>query len=101
MKLLIVTAVADFREDIIRMFKQAHIDRFSGSEIEGYRNATSFVVNPSWFMGQGKTTESEMYFSFTEGSKIDDLFKQLEAYNNELETDNPVRAIVVPIEKFI
>ena len=101
MKFLIVTAVADFREDIIRMFKEAHIDRFSGSEIEGYRNGGSFLLNPSWFMGQGKSTESEMYFSFTEDQHIDDLFERLKRYNQELETDNPVRAVVVPIEKYI
>jgi hypothetical protein len=101
MKFLIVTAVADFREDIIQMFKEAQIDRFSGSEIEGYRNAGSFVLNPSWFMGHGQATESEMYFSFTDDDKIEVLFERLKEYNGRLETDNPVRAIVVPVEKFI
>ena len=33
--------------------------------------------------------------------KIDDLFKIIQEFNNHVETNNPIKAIVVPVEKFI
>jgi len=42
-----------------------------------------------------------MFFSFTESENIDALFKLIHEFNNNVETNNPIRAIVVPVEKFI
>jgi hypothetical protein len=42
-----------------------------------------------------------MFFSFTNKEKIDDLFTLLEEFNSNLETNNPLKAIVVPVERFI
>ncbi|MGK0494649.1 MAG: hypothetical protein ACJAU2_001029 [Maribacter sp.] len=37
MKLLIVTVVEEFEKDILRLFKEVHIDSFSGSDIDGHK----------------------------------------------------------------
>ena len=42
-----------------------------------------------------------MFFSFTEDEHIDALFDLIKEFNTNLETNNPIKAIVVPIEKFI
>ena len=42
-----------------------------------------------------------MFFSFTDDEHIDNLFDLIKAFNKNLETNNPMKAIVVPIEKFI
>lgn len=42
-----------------------------------------------------------MLFSFTDDKHIDFLFKLIKDYNSRLEINSPVRAIVVPIERFI
>lgn len=99
MKLLIVTTVSEFQKDILKLFKKSQIEAFSSSEIDGYKN--SLVATQSWFPGQKGGNESLMFFSFTEDHKINGLLEMIQEYNKHMETDNPVRAIVIPIEKVI
>ncbi|SFZ92329.1 hypothetical protein SAMN05428642_102660 [Flaviramulus basaltis] len=101
MKLLIVTAVEQFEKEVLQLFKKANIESFSASDIDGYKNASSFLMNSSWFPSKKSSAESSMFFSFTENEKIDTLFILIEAFNKNLETNNPIKAAVVPIEKFI
>ena len=101
MKLLIVTVVEQFQKEVLQLFKKANIENFSGSEIDGYKNTPSLLRTSSWFPSQKGRTESSLFFSFTEDKKIDDLFSLIEAFNKNLETNNPIKAVVVPIERFI
>ncbi|MBZ0327964.1 MAG: hypothetical protein K8F54_10200 [Altibacter sp.] len=101
MKLLIVTVVEQFEKEVLQLFKKAHIENFSGSDIEGYRNPNSVLLNSSWFPSQGGGAESGMFFSFTDEEKIDAFFDLVKTFNTTIETNNPIKAVVVPIEKFI
>lgn len=102
MKLLIVTSVSEFQKEVLKLFKKANIEAFSSSEIDGYKNAAnSLVATQSWFPGEKGGNESLMFFSFTEEEKIREFFTYITQFNQNLETNNPVRAVVVPIEESI
>lgn len=101
MKLVIVTAVEQFNNDILQIFNKADIRNFSESEIEGYKKASTILSSSNWFASEKSGTKSIMLFSFTEEDKIDILFKLLKEYNSNLETNNPVKAVVLPIERIL
>ncbi|WP_142785890.1 hypothetical protein [Changchengzhania lutea] len=101
MKLLIVTVVEEYHKDIIQLFKDAKIENFSESDIDGYKNPAALLMTSSWFPSSKGGADSRMFFSFTEGKNIDAAFKLIKEFNAELVTNNPIKAIVVPIEKFI
>lgn len=101
MKLVIVTAVEAFQKEVLTLFKKANIHNFSSSEIDGYKNGSSLMMASSWFPSVKGGNESTLFFSFTEDEKIEALFGFIKAFNNTLETNNPIKAIVVPIEKYI
>ena len=101
MKLLIVTAVSQYEKKVLQLFKEANIENFSGSDIEGFKNASSFMLNSSWFPSQRSGANSSMFFSFTEDEKIDLFFSLVAQFNESLETNNPIHAVVVPIERRI
>ena len=101
MKLLIVTVVDQFEKEVLKLFKKANIESYSGSDIEGYKNASSFMMNSSWFPSEKGGADSIMFFSFTEDEKIDVFFDLVEKFNENLETNNPMHAVVVPIERSI
>jgi|SRR5690554_5566117 len=101
MKLLIVTVVDQFEKEVLRLFKESKIESFSGSDIEGFKNVSSFMMNSSWFPSQKSGADSSMFFSFTEDEKIDAFFSLVEQFNQNLETNNPIHAVVVPIERSI
>jgi hypothetical protein len=101
MKLLIVTVVLEFEKEILQLFKKANIDSFSESRIDGHKNLTSMVRTASWFPSEMGGIESSLFFSFTESENIDTLFKLIKEFNLNLETNNSIKAVVVPIEKSI
>ena len=101
MKLLIVTVVEEFEKETLRLFKKANIESFSESHIDGYKNSTSILRTASWFPSEKGGVESSLFFSFTEEESIDKLFKLIKEFNQYLETNNPIKAVVVPIEKSI
>jgi hypothetical protein len=102
MKLLIVTVVEEFQDDILQLFKDSKIKNFSESTIEGFKHeASSVLMTYNWFPIEKGGSKSSLFFSFTEEDKIESLFKLIKIFNNNLETKNPIRAVVVPIEKHL
>lgn len=101
MKLLIVTVVEEYQEDILKLFKDAKIENFSESDIDGYKNPASLLMTSSWFPSKKGVTDSRMFFSFTEDKNIDTAFELIKEYNKNIITYNPIKAVVVPIEKYI
>ncbi len=101
MKLLIVTIVDEFQKEVLQLFKKANIESYSGSDIEGFKNASPFMMNSSWFPSEKSGADSILFFSFTEDEKIDLFFTLVLQFNENLETSNPIHAVVVPIERSI
>nr|WP_321230136.1 hypothetical protein [uncultured Psychroserpens sp.] len=101
MKLVIVTAVEEFQKEVLKLFKKANIENFSSSDIDGYKNGSSLLMASNWFSVEKGGNESSMFFSFTEDENIDVLFNLIQEFNENLETNNPLKAVVVPIEKYI
>src|SRR5690606_13194130 len=101
MKLVIVTIVDEYKKDVLSLFKQARIENFSESDIEGFKSPDTLQLPASWFATESSGADSEMFFSFTDEEKIEVLFTLIKAFNSRLKSNNPVRAVVVPIEKYI
>ena len=101
MKLLIVTAVAQFRDQVHELFKKANIESFSGSGIDGYKSSPALLKTSSWFRGEVGGVESHLFFAFTSEEKVSRLLQMLTDFNKDLETDNPLKMVVLPVEKYV
>ena len=101
MKLVIVTAVDEYKKDIMGLFKEAHIEQFSDAEIEGFKIPSSVLIASNWFSSGNKGARSVMFFSFSIEEKINSLFQLIEQYNMKLDTDNPIKAVMLPVVKHI
>lgn len=101
MKMIIVTTVEEYKSQVFKLFKQAGVDSFSGSDIDGYKKAAPLMFTSSWFPSEKGGAASNMFFSFTEEEKVTELFKLIKQFNKESETTNPIRAIELPIERTV
>ncbi|TNJ41464.1 hypothetical protein KFZ70_15700 [Tamlana fucoidanivorans] len=101
MKLVMVTAVEVFHKEIIKLFRQAEIHHFSEAKIDGYKFGNENESVSNWFGAERGGNQSIMFFSFTDAPHIEVLFVLIKEFNKHLETNNPLRVAVVPIEKFM
>ena len=98
MKLLIVTCIKESLPAVKQLLQQAGIPIFSISETTGIRqNGKENLLN-EWFGSGTGEVASYFLFSFTPASKAAEAIQLIRRYNQEQETEFPVRGFVVPVE---
>lgn len=101
MKLILVTSVLEFEKEICKLFKKSEVEVYSSNNIQGHKFYSATNIQDNWFSAQKDTYNSKLFFSFTSEEKANNLLKNIEDFNNEKTTTNPVKAVVVDIEKYI
>ncbi|MDN3644289.1 hypothetical protein QWY87_16360 [Lutimonas halocynthiae] len=99
MKLLILTAVKSYEKQAVQLFRKAEIMAFSNADINGFKTLDNENLIDNWFSNSSENVRSILFFSFSEERKIDKLLEELAVLNTEIKSDNPLRAIVLNIEK--
>ena len=99
MKLLVVTCLKEFQDDVTKIFKQANIHVFSALPIIGFRNNQPLDLTDNWFASGDEKMDSMILFSFTAAENADHAMDIIKYHNNESEKDFPIRSFIVPVEK--
>ncbi len=101
MKLLIVTAVKAFEKEALQLFKASKINAFSSGDINGFKTDDHENLIDNWFSSSTDKVQSVVFFTFEDQAKIEVLLEELSEFNKGIESDNPMKAIVLPIERFV
>ena len=99
MKLLIVTAVAEFDKDIKKMLKQAQIKKYSYQEVNGFNDASGQAVGSNWFGSEKTENKSMFFYAFVAESTIDSFFEIVNDFNAKQKSQSKIHLAVVNIEK--
>ncbi len=100
MKLLVITAVKSYEKQAVRLFKKSGILAFSNTDINGFKTSDQEDLIDNWFSSSTENVKSILFFTFSEEEKINFLLEELEKLNKTVESGNPLRAIVLNIEKY-
>ncbi len=100
MKLLIVTGITEFDDDIKKMLKQVQIKNYSYQEVNGFNDESEQALGSNWFGSEQSENNSMLYYAFVkESSVIDNLFEVVENFNNKQTSLSKIHLAVVNIEK--
>lgn len=99
MKLLIITAVAEFDKDAKQILKKADVKTFTYKEVKGHRDHSSDIIEGNWFAGEITETESTLFYVFIKKEKVDTVFDLVEEFNKKQETISKIHIAVLNIEK--
>ena len=99
MKLLIITAVIDFENEIKQMLKKAHVKTFTYKEVKGFTDLSEEAIESNWFAGDMNETESILFYAFVKKENIDSLFDLVNDFNGKQETKSNIHIAVLNIEK--
>jgi len=100
MKLFIVTALKEYSDQATDIFKKAGIHVLSATDISGFKQSTSHNLLDDWFGAGDARFDSILFFSFTMEDKADIALKLIQAYNQNQGGEFPLRAFILPVEKF-
>ena len=99
MKFFIVTCLKEYQEDVTKIFKEANIQVFSATDVIGFKDNHSPNLLAEWFAAGDEKFDSLLLFSFTTSENAEKGMELIKKYNNQSETNFPVRAFIVPVEK--
>ena len=99
MKLLIVTAIKVFENEIKKMFKKSGINIFSYTDINGFRDLTEEAIESNWFGSEMTENESLMFYSFADKVKTDQLFEYANEFNETQKTLSKIHVVILNVEK--
>lgn len=99
MKFFIVTCLKEYQDDVYRIFKKANIHVFSATDVTGFKDDQKPDLLEDWFASGDEKFDSLFIFSFTADEHAIHAMDLIKDYNKEHETDFPVRAFIVPVEK--
>jgi len=101
MKLLIVAAIKEYNETVGTILKEASIPVFSITDMTGIKNGVDTSLLDDWFSrGVGKF-DSIFVFCFTTESNTEIAMSLISKFNEKEGGSFPIRAFVLPVEKFL
>ena len=99
MKLLIITAIKEFENEIKQQLKTAKVTTFSCKNVIGYRDSTQDAIESNWFSSEMNKSESILFYAFVPKENVDTLFENINEFNAKQETLSHIHVAVLAIEK--
>ncbi|PJJ08312.1 hypothetical protein CLU83_1572 [Flavobacterium sp. 1] len=99
MKLLLITAVKEFENQIKQLLKKATVQSFSYQEVKGLKNSSGEAIESNWFGSEINETDSVLFYAFTAKEKVENLFELVADFNKEQESLSHIHIAVLTIEK--
>ena len=99
MKLLIITAIAEFEKEIKKILKKAKVKTFSFKEVTGYRDSTEDALETNWFATEMNENTSILFYAFVSDENVDTLFNSIGEFNKKQESLSHIHVAVTNIER--
>lgn len=100
MKLLILTAVRTFEEQVRKALESNGVLTYSYTSVTGYRDSTKDSVSRNWFATEMNKAESILFFAFVNEETSNRVFDAIEELNTTCDLRSKVHIMVSPIEKY-
>lgn len=97
MKLLLITAIEEFENEIIKILKNLGVKVFSYQSVKGYRNDENTLE--SWFSTEHLSVDSLLFTVFVEQELENKIYEKIQILNSKLETLSKVHLATVMLEK--
>ena len=82
MKLLLITAVAEFGKEVKQILKKANVKTYSYKEVIGYRNASEEDLGSNWFGTEMNENESIMFYAFVQKENVELVCDAVAEFNS-------------------
>jgi hypothetical protein len=100
MKLVVITAIAEFENDVKKMLKEAKVKSYSYRDVKGFRDASEEGVGDNWFGSEFNETDSVIFYAFVLQQNLEVLFEEVSTFNAIQKTTSKVHLAVLAVEQY-
>jgi len=100
MKLVLITAIAEFGQDIKKMLKEAKVKSYSYRDVKGFRDASEEGIETNWFGTEMNEIESIVFYAFVSKENVSILFDLMKEFNDKQESISHVHLAVFSVEQY-
>ncbi|HNQ26877.1 MAG TPA: hypothetical protein PKL92_03050 [Aquaticitalea sp.] len=100
MKLLLITGIKEFENEIKQILKHSGIKSFSLQSVKGYKNNSGNRLG-NWFGTHDPGVDSLLFTVFAECGCLDDIYNRVEEFNQKQESLSKVHIATLSTEKSI
>ena len=100
MKLVVITAIAEFEKDVKKMLKEAKVKSYSYRDVKGFRDASEERVEDNWFGSEMNETESIVFYAYVLKENVTILFDLVGKFNIHHESTSQVHLAVLAVEQY-
>ncbi|HPF95887.1 MAG: hypothetical protein R2802_03845 [Flavobacteriaceae bacterium] len=98
MKLLLITAIQEFENDVKNILNHSGVKAFSYQEVRGYKNESDGNLD-NWFVSSRPEFNSLLFTVFIECECVEDIYKRVEKFNAKQESLSHIHVAALQIEK--
>ena len=99
MKLLLITAVKEFENDIKLILKKSKVKSFSYKDVKGFKDNSEDAMEANWFGFNMQENESVLFYAFVEKGNVDTVFGIVAEFNEKQKTASHIHLAMLNIEK--
>ncbi|WP_395048533.1 hypothetical protein [Flavobacterium sp.] len=99
MKLLLITAVKEFENDIKLILKKSKVKSFSYKDVKGFKDNSEDAIETNWFATNMQENESVLFYAFVEKENVDKVFDFVAEFNEKQKTASHIHLAMLNIEK--
>lgn len=99
MKLIVITAIREFENDIKQILIKSNVKSFSYQHVIGFRDSSKEAVKSNWFASEMNEIESVMFYTFIMQENADRIIELIESFNEKLEDLSRIHVSILNVEK--
>ncbi|WP_396209835.1 hypothetical protein [Flavobacterium sp.] len=100
MKLVIITAISEFENDIKKMLKGAKVKSYSYKDVKGFRDTSDENIGDNWFGSEISETDSVVFYAFILQQNLDTLFDEVSTFNKNQKSVSKVHLAVLTVDQY-
>lgn len=100
MKLLLITAVKTFEQDIKSILKKSRVNTFSYTQVTGYKSTSDNHLDENWFSSGHGEHESILFYVIVENDYVSEVMQLVNELNEEQESQSRIHVAALEISEF-
>lgn len=99
MKLIVVMGIEEHKEKVRQIFRDHKVPVHSEMPIQGFTHQDAIDEAGNWFAVHHPAIDSQLFFTFVEDVKADELMNGIRAWCADEQLPNRIRAFLLNVEQ--